>query len=104
MPVRLIALDIDGTLLDERSQLPAINRNAVIEAAARGIEIALVTGRRYDFATPVARQFPCPLTMIVNNGTLVKSSSGETQFVNLLPRGIAERVLEETTAFSDLAS
>jgi Cof subfamily protein (haloacid dehalogenase superfamily) len=104
MPIRLIALDIDGTLLDEHSQLPAINRNAVIEAAARGIEIALVTGRRYDFATPVARQFPCPLTMIVNNGALVKSSSGQTQFVNLLPRGIAERVLEETTAFSDLAS
>ena len=104
MPVRLIALDIDGTLLDERSQLPAINRNAVAEAAARGIEIALVTGRRYDFATPIARQFPCPLTMIVNNGALVKSSAGETQLVHLLPRGIAARVLDETAAFRDLAS
>src|ERR1700693_4856314 len=104
MPVRLIALDIDGTLLDERSQLPAINRNAVAEAAARGIEIALVTGRRYDFATPIARQFPCPLTMIVNNGALVKSSSGETQLVHLLPRGVAERVLDETSAFRELAS
>jgi Cof subfamily protein (haloacid dehalogenase superfamily) len=104
MPVRLIALDIDGTLLDERSQLPAINRNAVAEAAARGIEIALVTGRRYDFATPIARQFPCPLTMIVNNGALVKSSAGDTHFVNLLPRGIAARVLDEAGAFRNLAS
>src|SRR5579864_2584053 len=104
MPVRLIALDIDGTLLDERSQLPAINRNAVAEAAARGIEIALVTGRRYDFATPIARQFPCPLTMIVNNGALVKSSEGETQLVHLLPRGIAARVLDETSSFRELAS
>lgn len=104
MPVRLIALDIDGTLLDERSQLPAINRDAVAEAAARGIEIALVTGRRYDFATPIARQFPCPLTMIVNNGALVRSSSGETQFVNLLPRAVAGRVLDETARFRDLAS
>ena len=95
MPVRLIALDIDGTLLDERSHLPASNRKAVAEAAARGIEIALVTGRRYDFATPIARQFPCPLTMIVNNGALVKSSSGETHYVNLLHRSIAARVLEE---------
>jgi Cof subfamily protein (haloacid dehalogenase superfamily) len=104
MPVRLIALDIDGTLLDERSQLPAINRDAVAEAAARGIEIALVTGRRYDFATPIARQFPCPLTMIVNNGALLKSSAGDTHFVHLLPRGTAERVLDETSAFRDLAS
>src|ERR1700688_4449385 len=104
MPVRLIALDIDGTLLDENSRLPAMNRSVVAEAAERGIEIALVTGRRYDFATPIARQFPCPLTMIVNNGALVKSNAGETQFVNFLPRGIAARVLDNTTAFRDLAS
>jgi Cof subfamily protein (haloacid dehalogenase superfamily) len=104
MPVRLIALDIDGTLLDEDSRLPAINRDAVAEAAARGIEIALVTGRRYDFATPIARQFPCPLTMIVNNGALVKSSDGQTQLVHLLPRSIASRVLDDTTSFRELAS
>src|SRR5579863_1710006 len=104
MPVRLIALDIDGTLLDEHSRLPAINRDAVAAAAARGIEIALVTGRRYDFATPIARQFPCPLTMIVNNGALVKSSTGETQFVNLLPKQVAARVLDESMRFRELAS
>jgi Cof subfamily protein (haloacid dehalogenase superfamily) len=102
--VRLIALDIDGTLLDEDSRLPAINRDAVAEAAARGIEIALVTGRRYDFATPIARQFPCPLTMIVNNGALVKSSDGETELVILLPSGIAARVLDSAEAFRELAS
>ena len=45
MAIRLIALDIDGTLLDARSQLPDINRHAVMDARARGIEIALVTGR-----------------------------------------------------------
>ncbi len=104
MPVRLIALDIDGTLLDEHSRLPAINRDAVAEAAARGIEVALVTGRRYDFATPIARQFPCPLTMIVNNGALVKSSDGDTELVNLLPRETATRVLDEAAAFRELAS
>jgi len=104
MPVRLIALDIDGTLLDERSQLPAINRETVAQAAARGIEIALVTGRRYDFATPIAQQFPCPLTMIVNNGALVKSSAGETQLVHLLRRDIAARVIDAAAEFRHLAS
>ena len=104
MPVRLIAIDIDGTLLDEQSQLPAANRAAVAEAASRGIEVALVTGRRYDFAMPIARQFPCPLTMVVNNGALVKSSAGETQLVKLLPRETAARVLDEAAAFRNLAS
>jgi len=104
MPVRLIALDIDGTLLDDQSQLPEINRKAVAEAAARGIEIALVTGRRYDFAMPIARQFPCPLTMIVNNGAMVKSSGGETQLVRLLSRDVARRVLDSTSEFREMPS
>jgi hypothetical protein len=75
-----------------------------VDASLRGIEVALVTGRRYDFAVPIAQQFPCPLTMIVNNGALVKSSTGETQFVNLLPRDVAERVLHQAAPFRELAS
>src|SRR5258705_7364341 len=104
MGIRFIALDIDGTLLDGRSQLPDINRQAIVNAAARGIEIALVTGRRYDFAMPIARQFPCPLTMIVNNGAMVKSSTGATELRHMLSRDIAIRVLEATPEFRDLAS
>jgi Cof subfamily protein (haloacid dehalogenase superfamily) len=104
MPIRLIALDIDGTLLDGQSQLPDINRQAVLEAQARGIEIALVTGRRYDFAMPIARQIPCPLTMIVNNGALVKSSDGTTRLIHRLPQDVARRVIDATPQFRDMAS
>src|ERR1700676_5240362 len=104
MAIRLIALDIDGTLLDGRSQLPDINRQAIVDASARGIEIALVTGRRYDFAMPIARQFPCPLTMIVNNGAMVRSSDGVTYLRHVLPRDVARRVLDAAPEFRDLAS
>jgi Cof subfamily protein (haloacid dehalogenase superfamily) len=103
MPVRLIALDIDGTLLDSRWQLPAANRAAIAEAARRGIEVALVTGRRYDFAMPVARMLDCPLTMIVNNGALIRSSDGETRLRHLLPREIARQVLLATAEWRDAA-
>src|ERR1035437_4547549 len=104
MGIRLIALDIDDTLLDCRSRLPDVNRQAVVDAAARGIEIVLVTGRRYDFAMPVARQIPCPLTMIVNNGAMVKSSDGVTRMVRQLPLDVAIRVLEATPQFRDMAA
>ena len=89
MPIRFIALDIDGTLLDCTSTLPDANRRAVEAAAAQGIEVALVTGRRFDFAMPIAEQMACPLTMIVNNGALVKSKDGATYLRHLLDRETA---------------
>src|ERR1043166_8298306 len=94
MGVRLIALDIDGTLLDSRWKLPEANRSAICEAARRGIEVALVTGRRYDFALPVAQDLGCPLTMIVNNGGMIRASSGETRLRHLLPADVARGVLQ----------
>src|SRR6476660_8426151 len=93
MGVRLIALDIDGTLLDSRWKLPEENRAAICEAARRGIEVALVTGRRYDFALPVAQNLRCPLTMIVNNGGMIRSSCGETLLRHLLSADVARHVL-----------
>lgn len=96
MPVRLIALDIDGTLLNSRWKVSPANREAIAEATRRGIEVALVTGRRYDFALPVAQQISSPLTMIVNNGAMVRTKDGNTHVRHLLPSSTASLVLEST--------
>jgi Cof subfamily protein (haloacid dehalogenase superfamily) len=96
MAVKLIALDIDGTLLDSRWTLPEANRAAIAEATRRGIEVALVTGRRYDFAMPIAAQLGAPLTMIVSNGAIIRTQDGETHLRHLLPRATAARALEIT--------
>lgn len=104
MAVRLIALDIDGTLLDSDWQLPDANREAVRQAVLRGVEVVLVTGRRYEFALPVARLFDVELTLIVNNGALVKTAGGTTLMSCLLPVAVARRVLEATLDFRDSAS
>ncbi len=99
MPIQLIATDIDGTLLDSKSQVSAANSQALAEAAARGIEIVLVTGRRFDFALPIAQSLPCDLHMIVNNGALAKSRNGTTHLRYLLSSGTARRVLDATPEF-----
>jgi hypothetical protein len=96
MPIRLIGIDIDGTLLDSQWQLPPANAEAICAAVAADIEVALVTGRRFDFARPIAEQIPCALTMIVNNGALIKDKSGATHLRHLLPVGVARRVLQQT--------
>src|SRR6266581_9353802 len=104
MAVRLIALDIDGTLLDSRWQVSEANRAAIAGATRRGIEVALVTGRRYDFAMPVAQKLDCPLTMIVNNGALIRSKEGQTHLRHILPRETSERVLQLTRSWRDGAA
>ena len=95
----MIAMDVDGTLLDRESRVPAENLAAVSEAAARGIEIVLVTGRRYAFVQSIAEQLPCDLHLIVSNGALIKSKNGETHQRLLLPSEIARRVLGATGHF-----
>jgi Cof subfamily protein (haloacid dehalogenase superfamily) len=99
--VRLIALDIDGTLLDSQWRVPDANRDAIRRATEAGIEVALVTGRRFDFATPVLDQIDAPLTMIVSGGAIVKRRNGETLVRHLLPADVARTVLESTAGFRD---
>jgi 5-amino-6-(5-phospho-D-ribitylamino)uracil phosphatase len=99
----MIAMDVDGTLLDSSYQIPAENLNAIAEASSRGIEIVLVTGRRFDFALPIAQTIPCEVHLIVNNGALAKSRDGSTHIRSLLPRDTARRILDATQDFRDFA-
>jgi hypothetical protein len=94
--IRLLAIDIDGTLLDSRARVPVAHRDALVEASARGIEVALATGRSFHFTQPIADLLPIPLTLIVNNGALVKDRSGVSVMRHLLDRDVARRVLAET--------
>jgi hypothetical protein len=99
--IRLIALDIDGTLLDNEWQVPASNRDAIRRATGAGIEVALVTGRRFDFARPVIDQIDAPLTLIVSGGAIVKHRDGTTLVRHLLPAGVARSVIDATRDFRD---
>jgi hypothetical protein len=94
--IRLLAIDIDGTLLDSRGRLPDAHREAIVDAAAHGIEIALVTGRSFHFTRPVAELLPVPLTLVVNNGAVVKDKAGTTEMRHVLPRDVARQILADT--------
>jgi HAD superfamily hydrolase (TIGR01484 family) len=69
--IRLIALDLDGTLLDSEGRIPDANREALARAIEAGVEVALATGRRYDFARRIFESLPRPLTLILSNGAIV---------------------------------
>src|SRR5262245_62527421 len=94
--IRLVALDIDGTLLDSQGRLPDENRRAIARAQAAGVEIALATGRRYEFARTIFESLSAPFTLILSNGAIVKTHDGRPLARQLLPCGKAREVLECT--------
>ncbi len=97
--IKLIAIDVDGTLLDSHGRLPADNLDAINQAAARGIQLAIVTGRSFYFALPAVRSLPDPLVLVVHNGAIARARSGDTLIRRLLPRVLARELLIETMAW-----
>ena len=102
--VRLLALDLDGTVLDSHGEVPGANRAAIARAIDAGVEVVVATGRRYDFARPIFEQLPAPLTLILSNGAIVKTHTGETLMRDLLPRDVARAVLDRVPQHRDSAA
>lgn len=102
--IRLVAIDIDGTLLDTRWQLPDRNRDAICDAVSAGVEVAIVTGRMSGFAQPVLDLLPCPVTAIVSNGAVVKTPDGATAMRHVVPRHVAASILAAAAEWPDRAS
>ncbi len=84
--IRLIAVDIDGTLLNPHFQISEADLTALRQAHRQGIEVILVTGRRHTFALPIAQQLGFDLWLICSNGAVTRSLSGETFHRDLLPQ------------------
>ena len=73
---RILALDIDGTLLDRSGELRPRTVAAVARAFRAGMIPVLCTGRRYRRAAPVAVRLGIETPIVCNSGALVKEASG----------------------------
>ena len=83
--IRLLATDIDGTLLNPQFQISGGDLAALRRAHAAGMEIVLVTGRRHAFALPIAKQLGFDLWLISSNGAVTRSLGGETFHRDMMP-------------------
>ena len=72
MRYRILALDIDGTLLDPYGKLTDSVRDAVAAARRRGLWIVLCTGRRFRTALPWAQELELDGAIVVHNGAVIK--------------------------------
>ena len=93
---RLIAVDIDGTILNSSSELSARTRNALRSAISSGMIVVAATGRMYPSALPVIREIGIKHPSIFYNGAVVRDPlSGKT----LLEKGVGRDLTAEILSF-----
>lgn len=90
MDVRLIAVDLDGTLLNGAGEIPAVNVRALTECQRRGIRVLFSSGRSFESISHLARGAGLdPMVSSVNGARIDLSTAGGT---------LAEFVMDEKTS------
>ena len=104
-PIRLVALDIDGTLIGDDLIIGPRTRAAVAAARARGVAVSLVTGRMVSSALRYARELGLRDPLIGYQGGLIRAmpEEGSKRLGKLLvhtplPAAIAREVIDWTRA------
>jgi len=83
--IKLLALDLDGTLLDSKGAVTDANRAAIRAAEEAGVLVTIATGRRFRDARPVGIELELNAPLVTHNGALLKyAESLETVAASLL--------------------
>lgn len=93
--IKIIALDLDGTLLDSEKRLSEVNRDALARAAEKGVLIVPTTGRFFGMMPPAVRDLPFVRYAITINGAQVYDRETDTAIVkDEIPLEMALGVME----------
>ena len=102
-PIRLVAIDLDGTLLNSESRLSQRNLEALGRTHERGVQIALVTGRRYSVARRLTSELVFEHYRITNAGALIASSDDQVLVSNPWERGLLREFWSSVGEFREHA-
>jgi hypothetical protein len=73
---RLLAIDVDGTLMNSHNELTPATRAALKRAGEAGIRVVVATGRRYSHALPLVEPLGIDVPLVTASGALVKDPAG----------------------------
>lgn len=92
--VKLVLIDIDGTLVRDDKTLPAENEEAIREALQSGVLVTLVTGRNYGAAKEIIDKLQLDVPVVLQNGAFIyRPYSGEVIRKVGLSGDVAKRVI-----------
>ncbi|SDZ22332.1 hypothetical protein SAMN05660462_02275 [Proteiniborus ethanoligenes] len=78
MKYKLVAIDLDGTLLTEKKSVPSENAKVLKALSDKGIEIVIATGRRYWSARHFMEQIGLELIVVANNGSILRNMKDDS--------------------------
>ena len=93
--IKLLVIDIDGTLLTPEREITARTRDAIHAAQAEGIVVTLATGRRYTNTAPIADALGLSIPLILCDGALILQ---HPQVMVLHTQSLAATVADEAVA------
>lgn len=93
--IRLVALDLDGTLLHAGNRIAEEDAQAVRDALAAGVHVVLSTSRWFTLALATAEPLGLRDPLICHNGALVKTPAGEELLHHRIDGATAEAIVRE---------
>ncbi len=78
---KMIAMDLDGTLLNDKKEISHENLKVINKAIEKGYEIVIATGRRYWSAKDITKKIDSPITILANNGNIVRNSINDKAII-----------------------
>jgi len=84
--IKLVTIDLDGTLLDSRSEISIENRKAIKYCMDKGVKVCLSTGKSMRFAGRIIKDLGLKSLQIVSGGTMVVDPRLKPIYISKIPR------------------
>lgn len=92
-PIDLIAIDLDGTLLNNQHQLSDRNIQTVRKAIERGVKVVLVTGKTHHSAKSIIEKLGLTTPGIYNQGLITALPDGKITHQSFLDADVARHII-----------
>ncbi|GIM28585.1 HAD-superfamily hydrolase [Clostridium polyendosporum] len=105
--MKIIAIDMDGTLLNHRSEISKVNAEAIKYAQSLGIKVVIATGRSYFDALEICKEAGVSTYIIGNNGSTLHNKDGNRVFSIKIANELVEesiKWLEENNYYYEVST
>ena len=101
--IKMIGLDLDGTLLNDKKELTPYTRQVMEEAIRQGVTVLVATGRPWMGVPEFLKSFPGMDYALTSNGArIVRTQDGSVLMEQLLSRDKAKKILEICAKYDTL--